>query len=399
MNAGPRRAPPAVVPPGWRGTALLAALGGAAATGQAPLGLWPVTLIALAVFFRLAPAAGWRRGFLTGWALGLGYFALSLHWIVQPFLVDAARHGWMAPFALILMAGGMALFWGGAVAVAMRARRNRRLALATALVAAEVIRSHILTGFPWALLGHVWIGTPVSQAAAWIGPHGLTMLTVGTALALGWAGLRLVAVLPVAILAVGWLGLDPGPVNQASDGPVVRIVQPNAAQDQKWQPGMARMFFERQLELTRSEADAPRPDLVVWPETAIPWLLEQAGPALEQVSRAADGRPVILGVQRREARRYYNSLAVVSETGLVADLYDKHHIVPFGEYMPLEDLLRGLIEFFDLPMSSFSAGPAGQEPLRAGAFRVGLVSSELRSPGGPAAVDGNRGASDRRSAV
>ena len=326
------------LPPGWRGVGVAIILGSVAALGQAPVGAWPFTILALAVALALWPIAPWRRGFALGWALGLGYFALSLHWIVQPFLVDVARHGWMAPFALVLMAGGMALFWGVAGAIASWIGPTR-LALPVTLIAAEMLRSHILTGFPWALLGHVWIDTPIAQAAAWVGPHGLTLLTIGFAAGMAAAGLRLWVLGPIGVLLLAWIGLSPGPAtNPDPDAPLVRIIQPNAAQDQKWQPGMARLFFERQLDQTRSNPDGPRPDLVVWPETSVPWLLEQADLALDDVARAAGDAPVILGVQRRDGRRYYNSLAVIGPNGDPTAIYDKHHIVPFGEYMPLGEL-------------------------------------------------------------
>jgi len=317
-------------------------LGAIAALGQAPWGLWPLTIIAIGLAFALRrrARAGWRAGAFAGWLLGLGYFAVALHWIVQPFLVDVARHGWMAPFALVFMAGGMALFWAAAFGLASRARSGRwPLAAAGALGLAEVVRSLVLTGFPWALLGHVWIGTPLAQVAALMGPHGLTLLAVAVpAAVVGFWG-RVWAPLAAAAIAVLWVVAAPGPQDApAGDRPLVRIVQPNAEQHLKWQPGMAQVFFERLLTLTAGAEDAPRPDLIVWPETAMQWLLEQADDPIEDLTIAARGTPVVFGIQRREERRYFNSLVVLDGAGQIHDLYDKWHLVPFGEYIPFGEL-------------------------------------------------------------
>ena len=144
----------------------------------------------------------------------------------------------------------------------------------------------------------------------------------------------------------------------------VRLIQPNAPQDQKWQRDMIPVFYDRQLALTAAAplAGGPRPDLVVWSETAIPWLLEVATPALEQIAEAAGGAPVIVGLQRREDVQLYNSLVVLDATGDVAQLYDKHHIVPFGEYLPFGDLLSrfGLRGLAAADGNGYARGPGAQ---------------------------------------
>ena len=116
-----------------------------------------------------------RRGALLGWLCGAGYFAVSLHWIVEPFLVDAGRHGWMAPFALFFSATGLALFWGAAFGLAAGAGGGVRRAAAwtAALAGAEMARSYLLTGFPWALVGYAWIDTPAAFWVRLVGPFGL----------------------------------------------------------------------------------------------------------------------------------------------------------------------------------------------------------------------------------
>lgn len=338
-------------------------LGALAALGQAPLGLWPLTVIGLTLTFGLfRQTPGMRGAALTGWAVGTGYFLLALHWIVEPFFVDAERHAWMAPFALLFMAAGLALFWALAFAVAHRLGRSA-LVWGAALTLAEAGRGALFTGFPWAQPGHVWIGTPMMQWASLGGALALCLLTTGLATCLwhGLAGHRRIggAGLTAALaLYLGGLWLNPVP-DVAGDAPMVRLIQPNAAQHEKWDPAMIPVFFQRQMDYT---AAAPRADLVVWPETAIPVLLNNAAPTLDAISEAAGGAPVVLGAQRRDGPKLYNSLVLVDPGGTVASIYDKHHLVPFGEYIPFGRHLKrlGLRGLASEDGNGYSAGPGAQ---------------------------------------
>jgi apolipoprotein N-acyltransferase len=160
----------------WRIASGYAALGAAMAAGQAPLGAFWVTLPALAVLFAVLPLGADARAWGGRlWAAGSGYFAASLFWIIEPFLIEPEIHGWMAPFALILMAGGMAAFWAlaGWGAARLAQGRARLVALAALLLALELARGHVFGGFPWAMLGHVLIDTPLRALAAYAGAGGL----------------------------------------------------------------------------------------------------------------------------------------------------------------------------------------------------------------------------------
>lgn len=355
--------------PGW-GRALLA--GAVMACGLAPLSLPVVTLAALvwagALFLRAG--TGWQAA-RTGWLIGTGYFALSLHWIVEPFLVDLARHGWMAPFALVLMAGGLALFWGAAFGLAQRLGQHlgrgagaRILALIVLWTLAEFARAYLLTGFPWAALAQIWTQTPLLGLLAWVGPHGLAMATLAACLPLALIRLHVPRGLVLCLPALA-LGLVAGALwltraEPVLTGQTVRLIQPNAAQALKWHPDHVWGFFERQLELTAAAPEgATRPDLIVWPETSVPPFLEQAGPALDAVAGAAQGVPVVLGIRRRDERRFYNSLIYMDRTGAVTGRYDKHHLVPFGEYIPLGDLAArvGIHGLASGEGGGYSAGP------------------------------------------
>ncbi len=344
----------------WADRALALAFGAVAAGGQAPLDLWPLALVGLAgLTWRVAVAKGTWAAAWIGWAGGTGYFAVALSWIVEPFFIDIARHGWMAPFALVLMAGGMALFWAAAAALAQLGRPVA-LAFAVTLTLAEVARGTLFTGFPWAMPGHIWISAPVGQAAAVVGAYGLTLLTmvaVALPVAFGLRGLAVSAVLVGGVWGYGAVQLTaPPPPDRAA---TVRLVQPNAEQGAKWDPSRARDFFLRQLSLTAEFAD-PVPALVIWPETSVPYLLDNAGDALRVIGEAGAGAQVAVGIQRTDGgSRGWNSLAVVAPDGEIAQVYDKYHLVPFGEYIPFGDLLYqwfGLRAFAAAEGFGYSAG-------------------------------------------
>ncbi|WP_342068666.1 apolipoprotein N-acyltransferase [Yoonia algicola] len=327
--------------PAWFRLITLAALGAAAGLGQAPFDLWQVTILALAVLFALYPAAqSSRQSAFHVWAFGFGYFAFSLRWIVEPFLVDIARHGWMAPFALFLMAAGAAVFWALAAWIASRLSPRSTIMFGLMLVAAEVLRALILTGFPWALLGHVWVTTGIAQVAAFGGPHLLTLLAVlsGLAVAALIGRDRISGLVVLGLLLALSFVMRPGLATQPTDDlPVVRLVQPNAPQNQKWDPEFTDVFLRR---LTTYSAQGIVPDLVVWPETAVPYLLNHIVDDLGFLADSARGAPLVFGIQRRDAEaQAYNSLVVVGPGGTVQSTYDKRHLVPFGEYIPGARLL------------------------------------------------------------
>ncbi len=323
-----------------------------AALGQAPFNLWPATLLGLALAYLLLDAApSLKRAALVGWAVGLGYFGLALAWIVQPFLVDLRTHGWMAPFAWAFMAGGMALFWGAGFALARRLAPTGRfgwLAFAAAMGAAELTRAHLWTGFPWGGPGLGWIDTAVAQLAGFVGAFGLSVASFAFAALIAVAArarsltrLTAVAALLCAAFGLGWFagrGVIAAPENPVR----LRLVQPNAAQHLKWDPDWVGTFYQRALALTREAPAGPPPDLVIWPETAVPTLLGAYPEIQAEIAAAAAPAPLVAGIRRLDGTRGYNTLVLFGPDGSPRARYDKHHIVPFGEYIPLGDLLGGL---------------------------------------------------------
>lgn len=322
----------------WRNRLLALGAGGLLAVGHAPFSLpygVVVALPILAVLLRQAPDK-WAA-FFVGWFAGVAYFAGSMFWIVEPFFVEPEKHGFLAPFALIFLATGLALFWGAGFALAAVFRGGARvLAVVITWSLFEFLRGYIFTGFPWGMLAYVWSDTPVFQALEFYGPYGLGMITVFLGVMPfvfsnpGFGGGAMIA---------GFAALWISGLERVSDVPVaddslrVRVVQPNAVQHLKWHPDWVGRFFERSLEL--SKGDGAPVDVVVWPETSIPFWVEDYPDATARIAAATGAAEFIGGAQRRAGGQHFNTLVHLNATGQVLAQYDKHHLVPFGEYVPL----------------------------------------------------------------
>ena len=334
---------------GWRGSAALVALGALAGLGHAPFS-WPLaTIVAFAAgCLALVKCEKQIDAVKVGWLFGAGYFAVSLNWIVEPFMVFPSRDGWMAPFAILFTAAGFGGFWGAGFWIAWKlgiGPRSCALALAGCIAAIGMLREELLTGFPWALPSYVWSETPAAQSLAFVGPHGLTFMTALAAFSpilarKPWAG-AIIAALGISIIwAAGSWRLASGDIEQA--GPSrVRIVQPNVPQAEKWNDARSEEFFQRLLRLSSRPSGNPF-DLVIWPETAVTDLLHDASERFPEIASTADGAYTVTGIRRYDGGRYYNSMIALNPEGDLVGVYDKHHLVPFGEYVPLGDLLSGL---------------------------------------------------------
>lgn len=349
---------------------LLAAfgLGLLSALALPPLYLVPVLLLAIPGLLRLLDAApDWRRAALTGLAWGWGHHLLGLYWISHALLTDPWRWGWLVPIAVPGLALPLAAYVAAACLLAWWARPGWRrwLALAGAWVAMEILRGHLLTGFPWNLLGTVWAfhALPL-QSAAWIGVHGLSLVTLLLAglPRFGRRGWAAGALALGALGLFGWLRLaQPEP---APPGVNLLLVQGNVAQEAKWREDQRWPIFRRYLELSRSgaaRAPAEVPLVVIWPETASPFLLPNDPAARDYAGRVLPPGAVLLagsvraewGAEQRP-ERVFNSLSAIAPDGRLLAVYDKAHLVPFGEYMPL----RGLIPIRVVQGGlDFSAGP------------------------------------------
>jgi apolipoprotein N-acyltransferase len=352
----------------WPARALALAAGLAAGLAFPPFGLLPGLLgyaVLLAVIDNDGPKP-LRSAFFRGWLFGLSYFAVAVHWITEPFFVDAAEQGWMAPFALTFMAGGLALFWGlgGLLFRALKVRGwAAPVVFAGVFGATEWVRGHVLTGFPWDLPGESWrAGSAPSQAAAVVGAYGLSWITllVGSAPAIlvQPVGPRTrAAVLAVAAAVLGSLyafgiGRLQNAAPPAPGAPVMRLVQANIDQKVKWKPQNLDAIVATYVQLS-TRPGARRPEVIIWPEGALPAVIDElVAPGSPYAARLRDalqpGQTLLMGANRAEPDgkgqlRFFNSLVGFrrEDGGLrVTAVYDKHRLVPFGEYMPLGELAR-----------------------------------------------------------
>lgn len=355
--------------PLWQQRLILMALGVVLATGQAPLNWALLAMAALIGFFWLM--RHFRPGFGFGWFFGVGYFGAGCHWIVEPFLVDIAATGWLAPFALFIFATGFGLFWGAAGWLTARFWPQSPVILALALAGTEWLRAHVFGGFPWNLISYIWIESGIYMLAQWIGPHGVSLATLLAAAVLArvrwWisiiigmsiAGLGTLSLL-VAVLILPFFGMPfLGDIDiRKDDPPTIRLLHPNVEQAEKWHPDTRERIFQQQRSLS---AEHPPVDLIIWPETAVYFPIDLAAPELAAISNGAD---ILTGFQRRDENGlYYNSLARITPDAEVLDIYDKTRLVPFGEFIPFGNLLArfGIHGLAAQDGAGFVAGPGPQ---------------------------------------
>ena len=320
-------------------------LGCLAALGQAPWSIWLITLCAFFLSFLLAQkCVNFKSASSVGFFTGLGYFTVSLFWITEPFLLEGSSQVWVAPFALLAMSSGLSLFWllAYGLSVSLRYRGDSILSLIVLLTTAELIRTKVFSGFPWSLIGYVWSDHPISQLSAVVGPHGLTMITLLIAgLPLVLKPYKVIRIILPSFLLVGSWGYG-YLILQIPDAPptgkIVRLIQPNAPQNLKWDTEMVPVFWQRQLNFTKKPSTEPL-DLIVWPETSVPFLLRESKESLKNISIAASGVPVIIGANDRVKGGIRNALALVGPEGRLLTTYHKKHLVPFGEYIPFGEML------------------------------------------------------------
>lgn len=377
----------------WAERAAALAAGIAAAVAHPPFGFLPGLLGYAAMLWlldRADLARPLRSAFMRGWLVGVAYFAVSTWWVGEAFLVDAQNQGWMAPFAVTAIAAGLALFWGLAAALYRALAPSgvlRLLVFAGALAGCEWLRGHVLTGFPWDLPGETWrAGSAMSQGASVVGAYGLTWLTLAIAASPG-LGLRTRAdrlALWVAVLALAGLwGAGEGRLSVAErlpapNAPTIRVVQPDTPEQAAYDSAAFNRILARNLELTRRppKPGAPMPTIVVWSEAGVPAALnEYLAPGTWTMARIEDvlvpGQTLITGGYRYEpappgayapsGSLYHNSLVAVTRApsgARIAGLYDKHRLVPFGEFLPLDRWLAplGIKQLVHLG-EGFTAGP------------------------------------------
>ncbi len=390
---------------GWPRVLLAFGAGLVSALAFAPFGIFPALLFASAVLVLLVDGAATaarplRTSAFLGWVFGFGQFLAGLYWVGYAFTVDSPAHAWQIPFVAILLPGGLALFPALACAVAAlvwRPGTGRIFLFASAYAACEWLRGHLLTGFPWNLAAYSWGAVPaIMQSAAAIGAYGLTLLTLlfGASFAGFAGGPRTAWRLPVALVmlfALLWTG---GELRLALaprvDVPRVRLrlVQPNIPQAEKFLPQLRLRNWRRLIDLSHAPARQP-PTIVVWPEAAPPFLLTREPAALAEVAALTpDSRLLMSGTVRVAATadsgfHYFNSFDIFSHDARLIWVFDKFHLVPFGEYLPLPGLLHalGITKLVNMP-DGFDHGPGPRTFDVPGAPPVDpLICYEIAFPG------------------
>ncbi|TPW28329.1 apolipoprotein N-acyltransferase [Pararhizobium mangrovi] len=359
------------------GRILAAMLAGAFAVfALAPFDFPAAPFVSFAVLVWLIDGASGRDGagpigrlvpsFWIGWWFGFGYFLAGLWWVGSALLVEADQFAWALPIAVLGLPALLAFFYAFATLLARcfwSDGLGRVAALAFAFGLAEWLRTFVLTGFPWNAIGYAAMPVPTMMQSA----HLVGLLTLNALAVFVYAvpasiatrrgavpALALAGILVVAHIGYGaWVLADAPAVERSGprSRPVFRIVQPSVNQAARMTNDESRRIFETYLRLSAlpPEKGRPRPDYIVWPETALPFLLSRAPGALDRIGdMLKDGQTLITGAVREAGPdaygqpRYANTIDVIDDTGKLVAHADKVHLVPFGEYMPFEHTLERL---------------------------------------------------------
>jgi apolipoprotein N-acyltransferase len=390
---------------GWKRALIAFAAGATTALALPPLDIWPAPFLTFPVLVWLLDGCGAGSFGATfaaagvGWWFGFGYFLAGIYWIGHAFLVDARTFGWLLPFAVIALPAYLAVFpaFGAALArLLWTAGGFRILALAGALTTAEWLRGHLLTGFPWNAFGYT-LATPlpIAQAASLIGLWGLTFIAVfvyaspaviaddATESRYRWAVPALAILLVAAMSGYGAVRLASVPT-ALIEGIRLRIMQPNLQQDEKFRYSQKQQVMDRYVALSERDGSTSAGlggvTHLIWPESAFPFFLTREPGALAQIAMMLPPDTVLITgavrapeiVPTGAITRAYNSIYVIDHTGSPVSVYDKVHLVPFGEYLPFQDFLESL-------------GLSQLTKLRGG-FISGARRRSLGVPGAPNAV-------------
>jgi len=398
---------------GWR-RALTAFLAGAAtALAQPPFDFFAIGFITLPVLVWLLDGASGQAGestvrrafrpFLIGWWFGFGYFLAGLWWTGAALLVEADLFAWALPLAVFGIPALLALFYGIAAAMARLMWSDglgRVAAIAASFGIAEWLRTFVLTGFPWNAIGQAAMPIPVlMQSVGVVGMIGMNTLTVFVlampALLAGRRGRITGFTLAVLLIALH-AGYGSWRLSTAEPDPetllTVRIVQPSIEQTDKWDGDLRDRIFSTYLDLSAlpHQEGQPRPDLIVWPETSIPFILSERPDALVALGELVqENQSLFVGAIRLEdvgttlPDRYYNAVVAINDRGETYDAVDKIWLVPFGEYLPFSDLfsrlgMRQLVQ----SVSAFSpGGPRRAIETATGVRALPFICYEIIFPG------------------
>lgn len=371
---------------GRRGTLVL--LGAISALALPPVNLVVVLWLCLPLLLKaIDDSDNWKAAFGRAWLFGLGHFSAGLYWIACALLIDPWRFGWMIPFAVGGLSAFLSLYIAAAAALARRSAPGwpRLLIFAALWGGGEWLRGVVLTGFPWNPLGSVWSDNlPILQSVSVVGAFGLSLITVAAASAPGLAfrsrreGMIATLTGVALLVAIGAWGYARVPQAPQPTQPNIqlRLVQASIPQTLKWRPEMRVENFRRQMALTQSPAEVP-PTHIIWPESAAPSFLEDDPEALHALAEAAPPVGLMLVGSVRgtfegdQVKQIWNSLRAIDPTGAVVGTYDKAHLVPFGEYVPLPKWLP--LAKITVGSVDFTPGPGPQTLDLPGLPPVGML--------------------------
>ena len=361
---------------GWKRAAIACIAGALSSLAMAPFNAWPVLLLTFPVAVWLIDGAGAGRGrglsaaAAAGWWFGFGYFVPGLYWIGYAFFVDASTFAWLTPFAVLGLPAYLALFtaFGFALARLIWTKdASRVIALAAALTISEWLRGHVLTGFPWNTFGYALTEPlPLAQTGSLIGLWGLTFLTVAICASPAvlidgrsrgnrpWIAPVTALMVLVVMTAFGVVRLSRQPTTLVADLKL-RIMQPNLQQDERFNYSAKAAVMQKYLALS-DRSSGPQStgvrdvNILIWPESAFPFFLTREADAMAEIADLLHhGTVLITGAVRApdlppgvRITRAYNSIYVIDHDGSVLSVYDKLHLVPFGEYLPFQDWMERL---------------------------------------------------------
>lgn len=389
-------------------------LGASMALAMPPVSFFPILSIAFSGLWWILDNLKFvtkRQVFIAGWSFACGYFVLGLYWLVYALGIDIEKFLWLVPFTLFGLPAVLALFSALAILLTYFSRTQglaKCMIFSILWVIFEWIRGHICTGFPWNIMGYAWMPyLSVVQSVSVIGIYGLSFLTVlMSTLPYAWfLDSRKKAVRPLIVVMCGafLIMMDLG--NQrlshappfSQEGKVVRIVQPNIKQENKWDPALTRDNFFRLIELSALPSKKPI-EYLIWPESATPFFLDEDLGALKIIAGNLTKETILFtGAPRRQADsggktvKIWNSLVVVNHEGQVIGTYDKAHLVPFGEYVPWRIYLPSWVSKITYGSLDYSAGAGIRTLVLPGIKPFSpLICYEVIFPGKVVAKEGKR---------
>ena len=331
---------------GWQAWLLMLVAGALMTLTFAPFYYFPLLIPSLVVLFQQLDAAPTNRtAFWRGWAWGFGFFVSGIYWISLALLVDAEQFAWLIPFALFGLTGALAIFLGVMGYVYARwkpqSKAEKLLWFVCLFAMTEYARGHLFTGFPWNLVGYAaGAVTSLEQWASVFGAYGLSVTLVTWSVI--WLCFKakwqwvLWVLLPIA--AITFQAMQ-GPAEKRLAGATARVVQGNIEQALKWDPRYKREIVERYQRLS-AKPGLERVDVVIWPEATLPYAVAPDTMWLpELTSFLQKGQLLITGGTRTNDTEFWNSVLVLNYKGELVSYYDKHHLVPFGEYVPFSEYL------------------------------------------------------------